>query len=194
MQARVALVAALAALAGGVLMWIAAPDTSAPVAAPPPIRAIRAPAPPPPDHPAPRAPAERAERAEHADRAAVEPPPAAVRPPPRVPDEPTFDRDAVQAASMQGLASAALARRADVIACWEEHASRYGEPTSRFTLELSIHEDASGAQAVTARLPMAETDVEALDACLDEAFADARFEPLDGPAIRVLWPVPMPRN
>jgi len=188
-QPRIVLVASVAAIAGAVLVWLAAPDTDVEPAAVPP--------------PAPRA-AEVASAP--LPSTATEPPrpnPAATRPAVED-DEPVVgkpverviepngpDRNVVQPATPAGLIMAATARRAELLDCWDDfHENAAEEPPSAFSIDLVLREDERGGQ--TLRIGVPEVHDDELEACLDEAFADARFQPLDQPALRLVWRVPTP--
>lgn len=189
MQPRMLLVASAAALAGVVLVWIAAPETSVPEATlpRPSTSSTAAPAPPPPSLDTRSTVFHRPEPTENGPGERVIPPP----PPPPV--DPTLpDRHVVRPATPTGLIMAASARRPELLDCWQEYAERGDFVPSGFSVDLTVQEDEDGEQEITVRVP--EIHDRALQACLTDAFSDARFEALDQPAIRLVWRVPMPEE
>lgn len=185
MQHRFLLVASMAALAGAVLVWLGSPDTTMEGALVPPPPALDSLS----SRAAPLAPASSADPSD--------PPPAEARPepeiaPPPKPDVVSYepDRNVVQPASPTGLILAATARRTDLIACWDDYLEVGELIPSSFNVDITVEQDESGRQFVRARVP--GLDDGELEHCLTEVFDDARFEPLDEPALRLVWRVPMP--
>lgn len=165
---------------GAGTLWLMAPDAGPPVAVPVPPLAV------------PVAPLAVPDKATDARPTPTNRPPSpgrASRPwtPPRPATFP-IDRRTPQTPDITGISTAAGLRTPDLLRCWNDWTQQYGEPGGRFAIALTV---ADGR--VAARYPAGGPSVAPLETCLDDAFADAVFEAVDGAdAIHVTWHVPTP--
>ena len=180
---RFVIVAVCATFAALFLAWWTAPDHGPDVVAhgPPPPTTVAS-APPPAGPPA---------------RPGAEPPTSRAIPP--LPDRrpapfPAVERlpaNEAHTADQPGLGLAAIERRAELVECWDDHLqSGAGSAGGRFTIKLTLTDGGNDEGVLAVEVPQVPDDPQ-LHACVNAAFADARFDSPGEVAQAVVWPVPL---
>lgn len=174
------------ALLGAVVMIGLAPDTGPDVPDPAPLAVLPRPAP---------APAARASEALPDREPAPEPAPLPEPEPPPEPELPSHDLDQVYAASTEGVASAALARRTGVLECYRDYVERWGPTPGHPTLRVDVVPDPADPTVgrASAGFAQAEAGREDFEACLGAVFDGATFALPSGAPAGVFWPLPVTR-
>jgi hypothetical protein len=178
---RLAIVAVLATVAAVWLAWWTAPDHGPDVVARAPTAVVSVPP-----------PAEPTGVVRHLPRAtpsgAIAPLPDR-RPAPFPPIE-RLPANESHTADQPGLGRAAMERRAELVGCWDAHLQAGGGSAGRFTIRLTLRDAGNDEGALAVDVPQVPDDAQ-LHACVNAAFADARFDSPGEVTQAVVWPVPL---